>query len=447
MSSEDFDDAVEEEMGALEAILMEDVTVLRSGDGHITGVEVCVVPATAQQVSQQHVRCTLVATFPAQYPSVQPKVLIRNPRGIDDSVLQKVEQEMASKCQECEGSPVIYELVELLRENLTENNTPSCPCTICLYHFHPSDHFTKTHCFHYFHKHCMGRYVKNCELTHAAAVAEQQLAPWQPQPQLQLTCPVCREPISVEESVESLLSFPGPTEEENEEQWRPDAPDVLALRRSMARLFLQQQQRGGIIDVEQERNKYFVSLMVNESNIEQVSVEESTAEESLENDKKDLTPPRDRSADVDDEIGAVDHQSTCPNAIVVGHGVDTGSSDRASSSRVIGQPRFERQGRENQSHGDIRRHGREDKSRGDFRVLENQSREGQEVQLHQDIRGREDQPLYCDSRGRRGRSWYGTRGRGYGDGALVHDGFGRGRRGGLDHHRSRGELLSFKYLE
>ncbi|KAA0194841.1 hypothetical protein HAZT_HAZT005199 [Hyalella azteca] len=252
---------VTEEVVALEATLMEDVTVHRSDDGHITGVEICVVPATAQQVSQQHVRCTLEATFPPRYPAVQPKVIIRNPRGIDENVLLKVEREMMAKCQELEGSPVIYELVELIRENLTENNTPSCPCTICLYHFHPSDHFTKTQCFHYFHKHCMGRYIKNCELTYAASVAEQQLAPWQAQPQLQLICPVCREPITLEESAESLMSMPGPVEEEGEELWSPDAPEVQALQQSMAKLFLQQQQRGGIIDLEQEKNKYFVSLI------------------------------------------------------------------------------------------------------------------------------------------------------------------------------------------
>ena len=43
----------------------------------VHGVEVCVVPATAQNVAEQHVRCTLVATFPSMYPSVQPVIKIR----------------------------------------------------------------------------------------------------------------------------------------------------------------------------------------------------------------------------------------------------------------------------------------------------------------------------------------------------------------------------------
>ncbi|XP_018017711.1 E3 ubiquitin-protein ligase RNF25 [Hyalella azteca] len=386
MIATDFDDSVTEEVVALEATLMEDVTVHRSDDGHITGVEICVVPATAQQVSQQHVRCTLEATFPPRYPAVQPKVIIRNPRGIDENVLLKVEREMMAKCQELEGSPVIYELVELIRENLTENNTPSCPCTICLYHFHPSDHFTKTQCFHYFHKHCMGRYIKNCELTYAASVAEQQLAPWQAQPQLQLICPVCREPITLEESAESLMSMPGPVEEEGEELWSPDAPEVQALQQSMAKLFLQQQQRGGIIDLEQEKNKYFVSLIANEPHIEQDSAQVSGVDESLGHEKKDLTPPREAATEAP-VVEEIRDGRNINFPAGESDGVDTGKSDRGSGSR------------------------------------------GRDRALHGDVRGRD------RGSSRSGRPCYGSRGRGAADGSLVYDGYGRGRRVGSDHRQ------------
>lgn len=44
-----------------------------------------------------------------------------------------------------------------------------------------------------------GRYIKNCEVSHKASLAEQSRAPWQQQQdQLVLSCPVCREVISVQ---------------------------------------------------------------------------------------------------------------------------------------------------------------------------------------------------------------------------------------------------------
>ena len=43
----------------------------------IIGVDVLIAPATAQNVSEQHVRCTLVAAFPAGYPTVMPNITIK----------------------------------------------------------------------------------------------------------------------------------------------------------------------------------------------------------------------------------------------------------------------------------------------------------------------------------------------------------------------------------
>lgn len=39
-------------------------------------------------------------------------------------------------------------------------NTPRCSCVICLYGFDDEDVFTKTECYHYFHSHCLSRYIK-----------------------------------------------------------------------------------------------------------------------------------------------------------------------------------------------------------------------------------------------------------------------------------------------
>ncbi|KAB5553558.1 hypothetical protein PHYPO_G00040010 [Pangasianodon hypophthalmus] len=54
---------------------------------------------------------------------------------------------------------VLYQLIEKAKEILTESNIPHGHCVICLYGFQEGEVFTKTSCYHYFHSHCLGRYV------------------------------------------------------------------------------------------------------------------------------------------------------------------------------------------------------------------------------------------------------------------------------------------------
>ena len=43
------------------------------------------------------------------------RVPFRNPRGVDDDVLEKIHQESQQRCEEYLGCPVIYELIEVRR--------------------------------------------------------------------------------------------------------------------------------------------------------------------------------------------------------------------------------------------------------------------------------------------------------------------------------------------
>ncbi|KAG7154454.1 E3 ubiquitin-protein ligase RNF25-like [Homarus americanus] len=251
-------EAILEEIEALQAIMLDEVKVLYGDGGVPNGVEVVVVPATAQNIEEQHVRVTLVLLLPPEYPDTTPSILLRNPRGVDDYVLEKIKQESRQRCEEYLGCPVIYELIEVVRENLTANNTPSCPCAICLHHFTDSDVFTKTPCFHYFHSYCLGRYKTNCE-EEAAAEEEEPQPAWMAREKKQLMCPVCRDPIQTELNSTDLLLAPPPEEEEGVEDFRADSPELLALQQRMADLYLQQKEKGGIIDLEEEKNKFLLS--------------------------------------------------------------------------------------------------------------------------------------------------------------------------------------------
>lgn len=50
-------------------------------------------------------------------------------------------------------------LLQLIRENLTESNLPSGQCVICLYGFTEGDVFIKTQCYHHFHSHCLANHL------------------------------------------------------------------------------------------------------------------------------------------------------------------------------------------------------------------------------------------------------------------------------------------------
>lgn len=53
------------------------------------------------------------AKLTEEYPDQEPIVQLRNPRGLDDSILNHLYQSIKEKCNEFLGQPVIYELIEV----------------------------------------------------------------------------------------------------------------------------------------------------------------------------------------------------------------------------------------------------------------------------------------------------------------------------------------------
>lgn len=72
-----------------------------------------VFPSTADDALQQYVCLTLVVELPPGYPDVAPDISLRNPRGLDDSVLSRINREVKEKCESYRGQAVIYELIEV----------------------------------------------------------------------------------------------------------------------------------------------------------------------------------------------------------------------------------------------------------------------------------------------------------------------------------------------
>lgn len=151
---------------------------------------------------------------------------------------------------------MLYELIEKGKEILTDNNIPHGQCVICLYGFQEKEAFTKTPCYHYFHCHCLARYIQHMEqeLTTQEQEQERQHVVTK-QKAVGVQCPVCREPLVYD--LASLKAAPEP--QQPMELYQPSA-ESLRQQEELKLLYQRQQEKGGIIDLEAERNRYFISL-------------------------------------------------------------------------------------------------------------------------------------------------------------------------------------------
>lgn len=117
-----------------------------SCSGGVELIETTVLPNVGEDVDRQYVCITLQVIPCKQYPDVQPKWNLRNPRGLDDMSINKIRKAIEEKLNEAVGQPVVFDLIEVIREHLTDSNLPSGQCVICLYGFQDGDEFTKTIC-------------------------------------------------------------------------------------------------------------------------------------------------------------------------------------------------------------------------------------------------------------------------------------------------------------
>ncbi|XP_004638271.1 E3 ubiquitin-protein ligase RNF25 [Octodon degus] len=255
------------EVEVLESIYLDELQVIK-GNGRSSPWEIFITlhPATAEDQDSQYVCFTLVLQVPVQYPHEVPQISIRNPRGLSDEQIHKISQTLGHMAKAGLGTAMLYELIEKGKEILTDNNIPHGQCVICLYGFQEKEAFTKTLCYHYFHCHCLARYIQHMEQElkaqgqeqeqerHHAATKEEAVG---------VHCPVCREPLVYD--LESLKAAPEP--EQPMELYQPSA-ESLRQQEELKQLYQRQQERGGIIDLEAERKRYFISLQQASASLE-----------------------------------------------------------------------------------------------------------------------------------------------------------------------------------
>jgi len=250
-----------EEIEALTAILEEEtVEVVNDDSERPKEISIKITPLTASEQEKQYVSLTLVIDLPTAYPNAPPSLGIRNPRGLEDSAIAGLLDEMNTRCEEYVGCPVLFELIEMSREFLTTRNVPVVRCIICLTNIKEEDEFMKTECLHFFHKHCLGRYITNMQETYSEQVAEALSQNSNVTVKdFCVTCPVCREAIGESRyNLADLLKSQPPISEQDEPKKYTISEDVKKMQRMMAKLYTKQKEKGGIIDLEAEGKKFLV---------------------------------------------------------------------------------------------------------------------------------------------------------------------------------------------
>ncbi|KAK3576129.1 hypothetical protein CHS0354_043097 [Potamilus streckersoni] len=236
---------------------MDDLKISRDESGLVQSMSLVLHPATGDDVHKKFVCMTLVIQIPEQYPNDLPTVTVRNPRGIGDEDIQSLLEVIDKRMEERKGESMLFEVIELAKESLTEGNIPRCSCVICMEHFQEGNSFTKTHCYHYFHHHCLARYVYHCQKAQEEEEIKK-ITLHNKKEETKVHCPVCREEITYE-VLNLEKDFFNKMEEDEEEVHIQPSEELRKWQKDMDAIRQRQAERGGIIDVEANRNKFLLT--------------------------------------------------------------------------------------------------------------------------------------------------------------------------------------------
>jgi len=89
------------------------------------------------------------------YPLQQgPVVTLKDVRGMDEDGLRQMHERIREKMDGHKGEPVLFDLVETVRDVLNENNAPQSECTVCLMPM-AREAVVRAGCYHCFHDVCL----------------------------------------------------------------------------------------------------------------------------------------------------------------------------------------------------------------------------------------------------------------------------------------------------
>ncbi|KAF7697695.1 E3 ubiquitin-protein ligase RNF25 isoform X2 [Silurus meridionalis] len=246
------------EIEVLQSIYLDDLVVTQNQAGGWR-VSVILHPSTGEDCLAQFVRLKLTLDLDSEYPASPPCIAIHHPRGLSDDKLLSLQRSLQLEAEECVGTPVLYQLIQKAKEILTESNIPHGNCVICLYSFKEGEVFTKTSCYHYFHSHCLGRYITHSEeelQERVRELEEDKTRDREDDEELCVVCPVCRETLRYD--LDTLLSSPLPSFPEKEDQSL--TAEFKTKWAELQKILERQREKGGVIDPEAESNRFLVHI-------------------------------------------------------------------------------------------------------------------------------------------------------------------------------------------
>ncbi|KAM4024069.1 E3 ubiquitin-protein ligase RNF25 [Anomaloglossus baeobatrachus] len=231
--------SLSQELEVLQSIYLDELDVAQDASGLV--LRITLHPTTGDDPDTQFVRLTLKLLLTPLYPGEPPEISVTNPRGLCDEQIEGFISILRTTALQSVGCPVLYTLIEKGKEMLTASNLPRGHCVICLYEFQDDDSLTKTRCFHHFHSFCLGRYAKHCRDNS--------------QEEYSVACPVCRVDLTCD--VNKLQAAAPP--QQAEELYIPDSL-TLQREKELRLIYERQLANGGIIDIEAEKNRFFISI-------------------------------------------------------------------------------------------------------------------------------------------------------------------------------------------
>ncbi|EYB84035.1 hypothetical protein Y032_0324g2540 [Ancylostoma ceylanicum] len=263
----------EAEIEALRSIFGDDIVIETNQDKSVTVVRRKVRPNDEEGVSS----ASLVVEFELsrEYPEVSPNVRLLNPRGISEESHQQLIGEVRQRLADNIGMPIIFDILQHCADFIFEHqHSSSLSCPICLcpmtsasVSVTPCDHYAHTECFELHREHTRKQLgeklaARDFKMCHDIDRS--------------LRCPVCREVM--EQEVEPILPPSSPPRrgrksaprERESTSWQLPVQesqndfdfDWGRWRKQQAllmKIYERQKEKGGIIDLEEERKKNLVT--------------------------------------------------------------------------------------------------------------------------------------------------------------------------------------------
>ncbi|XP_055353486.1 E3 ubiquitin-protein ligase RNF25-like [Paramacrobiotus metropolitanus] len=190
-------------------------------------------PSTAGDTSLQNISVTLRLLLPAHYPVECPEISFHRPRGLSELQLVALSQHLEAEASKRIGAPMIYDLVDIVKDYLTQTNFPTVECPFCLCDITEDDKFYKTPCFHYYHTYCLNGYLKFLRTENNMECLK--------------NCIVCREPLPNVLGCESKEKPCVPRSLQNSPEKCALSEKLIKDRLWREELFTKQQNQKGII--------------------------------------------------------------------------------------------------------------------------------------------------------------------------------------------------------